>query len=1245
MFAAVPLEGIKCGYEGNTNDKCASLFHLFSKEGAKLDFDDSVFGGGRHLTETASDTLEVDFAISPEPVIIPSIPDVQNYPIFVYGVAPAFNIPGVTKLVLTREALARIFRGCDYLNTTSAPSTSAPTTSPSVSPTMSPTVALNTHAPSQESTTSIPTSAPTNFTSTGCMPDSITRWDDEAIRASNPTSIHAALTAAGKIKVFVSSDASPTSDAFKHALSRFDPVFRAQIGEVNDDVNWYGTEFESVPGSYGTLRKVANTPGSITFANIHQIRDQLGVVAADLEVDNGEVVNPTTAALYAAFFEVGLDFGNDGSDPSRLTVDLTSASGLRSWPIALLGYASSRKDHTPKNCYMRKLGLLSFVTFYYEGLATQQVLSDTGTAPLTGEAGAQILAMVRRDLKCDGVQVYSPPALPPNVAILVDESLHSLLGTFVRNSGGDKYTAGLYPPTTHVQLRDAWICMTNVTSCYISSDLVVIANENLSEYIIEDQRVSRKYELFSMPYVAIATGFIYNFCKSTSAACDYRYRTPLVLDVITAANILDGNILYWNDSAIAALNPARTLPNERIIVFSGPTYSSYHIDFVQRIRATYLSSFAYKLGKTGGVRNTFLETWMDIALTPFSISFAVLNGTVVEGVEHVTLRNDQGVDVAASPESIEACAYDTYDENAHVFRLSYSTEPDCYPLTTTFTLFSGQSLKKLPPAQLMKVLYDQSLRHAKGRTAAASKGFGTLVDLNIDGISLAKLNLEKLEMITSAYTGESILQVPHALNLIPQSLSNTLYAIMGVEIALFVILAVWTIVHRNRKLIRNSSPLFMLQVLFGAVLMALTVIPLSFQDDNLIPRAVPLEELNSPQPVLDFACVLDPILFSMGFFITFSAIFLKSWRLIRIFNNAKLKNLFLRDRQLMLYQVAVVVFAIVLNALWAGIDPMVWQRYSLYQNSNGLVVGSAGICHSRSGIGPAIPLIIGIVLILVVGNYLAYLGRRIPTEFNESKWTAMAMMMVLEAFIIAVPVLVLSNDQPVPGFIVKSLVCLLVPGGTIGLIFIPKLMLAYGIGENKDDSNPWRFVRPSDSSGGASNSKNNSKVAQQQNAMLSQIVGNSDIQVLSSPALASQMSVKNFPASSNSTSQALARILQDDPSRRKFRRFLKTLKMEENVRFWDAVLITKAEQNENKRYVGTRAVIQSFVCDNSPFQVNLSSATKQAIIQAYDSDDKQKLKDPTFFDQAMAEMFDDLKQSDAFRVFIEQDTFSTTNLA
>jgi hypothetical protein len=129
------------------------------------------------------------------------------------------------------------------------------------------------------------------------------------------------------------------------------------------------------------------------------------------------------------------------------------------------------------------------------------------------------------------------------------------------------------------------------------------------------------------------------------------------------------------------------------------------------------------------------------------------------------------------------------------------------------------------------------------------------------------------------------------------------------------------------------------------------------------------------------------------------------------------------------------------------------------------------------------------------------------------------------------------------------------------------------------------------------------------------------------------------------SSASLKAILDDDPLRRRFRRYLKTLKRGENLQFYDCVHVNNAEPNAQKRAVSAKAIIQTFVLDSSPYQVNLSSNTKDELKKAHDENNFTKLADVEFFHQAMHELFNDLLYSDAFRSFMENDTFSRVDIA
>jgi hypothetical protein len=233
------------------------------------------------------------------------------------------------------------------------------------------------------------------------------------------------------------------------------------------------------------------------------------------------------------------------------------------------------------------------------------------------------------------------------------------------------------------------------------------------------------------------------------------------------------------------------------------------------------------------------------------------------------------------------------------------------------------------------------------------------------------------------------------------------------------------------------------------------------------------------------------------------------------------------------------------------------------------------------------------------------------------------------------------------------------------------------------DSNPWKFIKKSSSShkdngetrspkpigGGNENtkSKKNNLVMPSLNSLVSGKLSDVTSQNNSRNADAVAVSLDSNDTSSKqqrgeqlgtmsmrpvstphnvpTNNSALKTILDDDPSRRRFRRYLQTLKMDENIRFWDSVTILRSEPNIDKRASGASAIIQTFVLDSAPLQVNLSSKVRDEIIKAYQKNDSAVMVRDEFFQPAMDELFSDLRQADAFRTFMENDTFSAQDLS
>lgn len=77
----------------------------------------------------------------------------------------------------------------------------------------------------------------------------------------------------------------------------------------------------------------------------------------------------------------------------------------------------------------------------------------------------------------------------------------------------------------------------------------------------------------------------------------------------------------------------------------------------------------------------------------------------------------------------------------------------------------------------------------------------------------------------------------------------------------------WTWKMRKKRIVRASQPLFLIMLVVGAIIMSSSIIPLSFDDSSLA---------NPSEHHLQLICMAPIWLLSLGFTITFSALFSKS---------------------------------------------------------------------------------------------------------------------------------------------------------------------------------------------------------------------------------------------------------------------------------------------------------------------------------------------------------------------------------
>lgn len=258
-----------------------------------------------------------------------------------------------------------------------------------------------------------------------------------------------------------------------------------------------------------------------------------------------------------------------------------------------------------------------------------------------------------------------------------------------------------------------------------------------------------------------------------------------------------------------------------------------------------------------------------------------------------------------------------------------------------------------------------------------------------------------------------------------------LFGIISVSAAIFV---GWTWWYRNDRVVTVSQPLFLALVALGVLVMASALLPLS-QDD-------------SGRQVCDTEkciaiCMSVPWLGFLGFTMTFSALFAKTWRINRIFKSkvgfGRVKitaNDVIAPLALLLFSNTAVLLC------WTLLDPLTYVRKPL-EGTDGWnrVIATYGTCHSHHSAAYLIPLALMNVGVMLFANWQAFEARTIQSEFSESKYIAIAIASMLQAAFIGVPTLFTVRKSPEAYYLILTFMLFVISMAVLMLIFIPKIVI------------------------------------------------------------------------------------------------------------------------------------------------------------------------------------------------------------
>lgn len=187
--------------------------------------------------------------------------------------------------------------------------------------------------------------------------------------------------------------------------------------------------------------------------------------------------------------------------------------------------------------------------------------------------------------------------------------------------------------------------------------------------------------LYQFPIAAMAIALLYNVAGASN----------LVLDRQTVVDIFSGKIVYWNDPAIAQLNPSYALPNASILIIYRQGGSGTNQVFTEALQ-TFDPSFNFSndpatwpFAKQGRGMQALESGDIAVFVDNFPNSIGYVAHPFANGLPTVSMINKSGKETSPTLATVQAALQGGYPIQATYLD---SANPGAYPMVTpTFILF------------------------------------------------------------------------------------------------------------------------------------------------------------------------------------------------------------------------------------------------------------------------------------------------------------------------------------------------------------------------------------------------------------------------------------------------------------------------------------------------------------------------------------------------------------------------------
>jgi gamma-aminobutyric acid type B receptor len=139
------------------------------------------------------------------------------------------------------------------------------------------------------------------------------------------------------------------------------------------------------------------------------------------------------------------------------------------------------------------------------------------------------------------------------------------------------------------------------------------------------------------------------------------------------------------------------------------------------------------------------------------------------------------------------------------------------------------------------------------------------------------------------------------------------FVAVGISFILAIGFIVFTWIHRKKRVIKAAQPVFLYMIGIGVIVMTSAIIPLSIDDSYG----------EHTQQQCNIACMSYHRSFCIGFVITFSALFAKTWRVNKIFQaHHRFVRKEVSEKDVIVPFVSLLLANILVLSLWTALAPL-----------------------------------------------------------------------------------------------------------------------------------------------------------------------------------------------------------------------------------------------------------------------------------------------------------------------------------